>query len=233
MAFVLAVGGVLVAAGAMAADGASPEAVNFPVGRLFTVMFLMLGPIKIIHPFLEVTHGADPALVRQIALRATLFASASLLLAAFIGERALGSYGIPLPVLALAGGIILFLVALQTTLEQFALHKPHGEAAAAAAPKPTLKVALSPIAFPTIVTPYGIAALVVILAFNPDARSQLIVGAVLLAIMALNLVTMLVAKRLLPVLGIVLPVLGAILGVIQVAFGLQIMHNALKSLGIL
>jgi multiple antibiotic resistance protein len=205
----------------------------FPVSQLFTLLFLMLGPIKIIHPFLQATRGADAALTRKIALLSTLFASVALLIAAFLGESVLSRYGIPLPVMALAGGIILFLVALQGVLAQFAPVAADGEATAGAASTPTLKLALSPIAFPTIVTPYGIAALVVFLAVSPDLQSQLVVGAVLLMIMLLNLVTMLVAARLLSVLAIALPILGAVFGVIQVAVGLQIIHNALGTLGIL
>ena len=82
----------------------------FPVSQLFTLLFLRLGPIKIIHPFLQATRGADAALTRKIALLSTLFASVALLIAAFLGESVLSRYGIPLPVMALAGGIILFLV---------------------------------------------------------------------------------------------------------------------------
>ena len=53
------------------------------------------------------------------------------------------------------------------------------------------------------------------------------------AIMVLNLIFMLAARRLLPVLGLVLPILGAVLGVVQVALGLQIINNALRALKIL
>jgi small neutral amino acid transporter SnatA (MarC family) len=93
---------------------------RFPLAQIFTFMFLMLGPFKIIAPFLRVTRGADAAFTRQIAFRSTLFASLALLVAAFLGNKVLSSYGIPLPILSLAAGIILFLVALQTTLAQFA-----------------------------------------------------------------------------------------------------------------
>ena len=53
--------------------------------------------------------------------------------------------------------------------------------------------ALTPLAFPAIVTPYGIAALVVLLALSPDIRSRLLVGAVTLAV--LNLFFMLMTRH--------------------------------------
>lgn len=219
---------------ASAAEAASQVPMkHFPVAQVFTFLFLMLGPFKIIGPFTKITKGADAAFTRQIALRATLFSSLALLLAAVLGENFLSSYGIPLPVLALSGGVILFLVALQTVLQQFAPPMSHSEEVTGPAPTPTLSMALTPLAFPTIVTPYGIAALVVFLAVSPDLQSRLTVGAILLAIMLLNLFVMIVTRHILPVLGVVLPILGAVLGVVQVALGLQIIHNSPKALGVL
>ena len=218
---------------ALAAEAAASQVPvkQFPVMYVLTFLFLMLGPFKIIGPFINITRGADAALTRQIALRATLFSSIALLVAAFTGEYILTKYGIPLPILALAAGIILFLVALQSTLQQFAPPTSHSEAVTATAP--TLKQALTPIAFPTIVTPYGIAATVVFLAFSPDLQSRLTIGAVVLFIMLLNLIVMLNARRIGPVLNITLAILGAVIGVIQVALGLQIINNSLKALGVL
>jgi multiple antibiotic resistance protein len=96
-----------------------------------------------------------------------------------------------------------------------------------------MKVALRPLAFPTIVTPYGIAALVVFLAFSQTLEGRLTIGAVVVAIMMLNLTFMLLARRLQTVVSLVLPIFGAVLGVVQVALGLQIINNALRTLGVL
>jgi multiple antibiotic resistance protein len=220
-----------VAAGAeVAADQQSLR--QFPLGQVFTLLFLMLGPFKIIGPFLKITHGADDRLARRIALWATIFAALALLVAGFLGETFLSSYGVPLPVLALAGGIILFLVALKNVLEQFEPAEPDPDAPAIA-PEAAMKVALRPLAFPSIVTPYGIAALVVFLAFSQTLEGRLTIGAVVVAIMALNLVVMLLARRLQAVVSLLLPILGAVLGVVQVALGLQIINNALRTLGVL
>jgi multiple antibiotic resistance protein len=89
------------------------------------------------------------------------------------------------------------------------------------------------LAFPSIVTPYGIAALVVFLAVSQSVEGRLIVGAIVVGIMALNLLVMLLARRLRHVLALVLPILGAVLGVVQVALGLQIINNSLRTLGVL
>jgi multiple antibiotic resistance protein len=217
-------------ASAAEAVGSQELMKQFPVAYVFTFLFLMLGPFKIIGPFAKVTKGADVALTRQIALQAILFSSIALLIAAFTGEYILTKYGIPLPILALSAGIILFLVALQNTLQQFTPLTSHSEASAT---PPTLKQALTPLAFPTIVTPYGIAATIVFLAFSPDLQVRLTIGAIVLVIMLLNLIVMLNVHRIGTVLNIALAILGAVISVIQVALGLQIINNSLRALGVL
>ena len=203
---------------------------QYPVAQIFTFLFLMLGPFKIIGPFAQITKGVDAAFTKRLALLSILFASLALLIAAFLGERILSSYGIPIPVLALSAGIILFLVALQNVLKQFT---PHNNDDAGVAPKPTMKMAMMPLAFPAIVTPYGIAALVVFLALSHELQGRLIIGGVVLAIMLLNLIVMLMTRHILPVMSVLLPILGAVLGVVQVALGLQIINNSLRALGAL
>jgi multiple antibiotic resistance protein len=223
---------LLGAASAVAAEVATGQLPGrpFPIGHIFTFLFLMLGPFKIIGPFAKITKGADASTTRQVAVWGVVFASLALAFAAMLGERMLGSYGIPLPVLALAAGIILFLVALLGVVQQFTSSPPNDDTSVAAAPVPAMKLALAQLAFPTIVTPYGIAALVVFMALSPDLQGRLTIGAILLVIMLLNLMVMLVTKRILPVLGLVLPILGAVLGVVQVALGLQIINNSLRAL---
>ncbi len=194
--------------------------------ELFTFLFLSLGPFKIIGPFVKVTRNATPALTRQIAIRATLYSSAAILIAATLGEQILSKYSIPLPILALSAGIILFLVALLEVIKQFEAPIARTDSDVA----PTLNMALNPIAFPTIVTPYGIAAVIVFLAICPDMNCRLRVIAILAGIMLLNLIVMLIAKHVLKPLALILPILGAVLGIVQVALGLLIIHSSVKEL---
>jgi len=223
-----------VAAQALAADAQGAVqagmAQDLPPVQVFTLLFLMLGPFKIIGPFAQLTKGADDRLAHRIAWLSIAFASAALLVAALLGRSILESYRIPVPVMALAGGLILFLVALKNLLQQFEAQPAAGPPGAA---PPDLKVALMPLAFPAIVTPYGIAAVVVLMAVAPDAQARWVVGGIVVAIMLVNLAIMMLARKILPVMGIVLPILGAVLGVVQVALGLQIINNALTTMGVL
>ena len=132
---------------ASAAAGAPMPMKEFPAAQVFTLLFLMLGPFKILAPFAQITKGMEDKAAREVALWGTLFASLALLTAAFLGESILKSYGIPVPILALSGGIILFLVALLNILHQFmpaGVHEKDGTTAEALSP---IKVALTQLAF--------------------------------------------------------------------------------------
>lgn len=183
----------------------------------------MLGPFKVVGPFVKMTKGADDKLIRRIVWRAILFSCASLLVAALLGETIVEKYGIPLPVIALTGGIILFLVALQGILQQFKM-QPHQEDNAIL----SLDMAINPLAFPTLVTPYGIAAVIVFMALSQGVEDRLIIAGMLIGIMSMNLVMMLFVKKILYFKGAFLLILGAVLGIVQAALGLQIINNALR-----
>jgi len=198
----------------------------FTTAQIFSLLFLVLGPFKILGPYARITRNATPQFGRQLAVRATLYASVALLLAGLLGQRILMSYGIPIPVLKLAAGLVLFLVALIGIIQQFAPAEQHD----AEVKPPTLAMAMSPLAFPAIVTPYGIAAVITFIAVCPELSCQLTVGAMVLGIMLLNLLVMLVSRSIFKVLAVILPILGAVLGIVQVALGLMIMHNSLKEL---
>jgi multiple antibiotic resistance protein len=197
-----------------------------PIAKVFLVLFLMLGPFKVIGPFAKMTQGADAVLTRRTAFQGILFSCFALLLAAFMGGKILSNLGIPLPIMAISGGLILLLTALIGIIQQFKTHAGFDEEMQA----PTLKTAISPLAFPTIVTPYGIAAIIVFLALSTDPHSRLIIGVIILVIMLSNLIFMLVTRYVFQIVGILLQVLAAVLGIVQVALGLQIINNSLKEI---
>jgi multiple antibiotic resistance protein len=210
---------------------ASPNQALFQsvtIADMATFLFLMLGPIKIVGPFVNLTRKGDAAFARRLAIRGFLFSCLSLAFAALIGESTMRRYRISVPVLAVDAGIILFLVALQTVMQQFGPES--------AAPQheyePSMRLAASPLAFPTIVTPYGIAAVIIFLVLTPDLFTRGEILAVVLGLMVLDLIAMLFAKPILRYAGMPLQLLGTVLGVIQVALGLQIIVVGLRGLGL-
>lgn len=194
--------------------------------EIFAFLFLMLGPLKILGPFAQLTAGCDGIFTRRLAVRAIIISCASLAFVALIGEKSMSNYHISVPVLAIAAGIILFLVALRTVLQQFDFYQPatqHQE-------DKSLRLAVTPLAFPIIVTPYGIAAVIIFMSLTPDLVTRGEIAAVLLALMSLNLVAMLFARPILKYAGMPMQLLGIVLGIIQVALGLQIIVAGVRQL---
>lgn len=200
-----------------------------PAQKVFALLFLMIGPMKILGPFVMMTQGADDAFRRRLATRAILFSAAALAVAGLLGQRMLQNFNIPLQVLALTGGLVLFLVALQTVLEQF----KRSDAPRAAPPKPDLAMAINPLAFPTIVTPYGIAAMIIFVGLvEGDLAAELTIAGLVLLILALNWLAMLHAHTVLKYAGTALQIFAVVLGVTQVALGLMIILQSLSGLGV-
>jgi multiple antibiotic resistance protein len=214
------------------AQAATDAAADQPVvttRKIFTLLFLMLGPVKILVPFVNMTKGSDAAFRRRLATRAILLSAAALTVAGLLGRGMLENFSISVPVLALTGGIVLFLVALQTVLQQVSgpSRLPQAE------PQQGLHLAFNPLAFPIIVTPYGIAAVIVFATLVQDSgdAKMMLAGAVLL-ILALDWIAMLFADAVLKWAGTALQIFAVVLGVTQIALGLQIIMHNLALIGV-
>ena len=205
----------------------APSALS--LGAVVTLMVVTLGPIKILGPFANQTQGMDDKLVRQIAMRAFLFSVAALIVSGVAGVTMLAKWHISVPALSLAGGLIFLIVGLRIVLEQYAPSAHHPAPLPASPTAAALKFT-----FPTIVTPYGIAAVMALLARSQDeSRTAIIVGVVVL-VMLLNYGAMLVARKTMSgVTVMVLWVVGAVLGVLQVALALEMIIVSLQQLGVI
>jgi multiple antibiotic resistance protein len=197
-------------------------------GEAFTFFFLMLGPIKILAPFVRMTERAEDRFRKQLAVRAIIFSSLALAAAALIGEKALQKYGVSLNVLALTGGLVLAAVALQAILEQFRPAPPDK----AGVETLSLDSAVPRLAFPTIITPYGIAAVIIFTAIASDTSTKLIVVLLALGVLLLDLFVMFFARPLLRWVGAPLLILGSVLAIIQLAIGVQIIVTNLGAIGV-
>lgn len=202
--------------------------------QIFLLLFLMLGPIKILVPFSSMARDMDATARRHLATRAVLFSAAALAIAGLLGRTMLENFNMPPPVLALTGGLVLFLVALKTVMEQFSSAPRPADTPEAprhgADPK---QLAITPLAFPTIVTPYGIAATIVFMALaGDDVATKLMIGGVILVILVVNWFAMIFAHVILRWLATPLQVLAVVLGVTQIGIGLTVILRSLSEIGV-
>jgi multiple antibiotic resistance protein len=195
----------------------------FGTPEIFTFLFVMLGPLKLLGAFAQATATLPAAQVRVLAVKATLIATVSVVLGGFIGASLMGKWKIDSFILEITIGLVLFLVALRLVMQQY-------EAPAPSAPAPGAPPAVMHIVFPMLLTPYGIAAVIVLVALSKDSERTLLVLGVVLAMMLLNLLGMLSAHWIMRRVALPLGILGAVLAVLQVALALQLIFDGLRGL---
>ena len=196
---------------------------------VFTVFFMLLGPIKVIPAFFKLTHGATPAFKREVAIKAALLASG-------LWRRSRCSepgWWRPMPFLSMACGSREVGAAHVGAEDHVSCAEPSNTDAS----KPTaLELAMSPLAVPLIVPPAGIAAILIFVGLAPKSPGiELVIPLALVAMMALNFLVMFFIDQIvrIPGLMLVLQVFGAILVFIQVALAVEILMIAFKGVGAL
>ena len=217
-------------AGLFAADGAAAT-LSLGLGEVFTFFFLTLGPASVIGPFARETAGLVDTARRRVAFVTIGIALASILVAATIGILVLRTWGISSGALLITAGIVLFLVALNTIRGQYGRAKddtpPNSTQASIA------RVAFQ-MAFPYVVSPYGIAIVILVLTTRPDSVPLTPIVAMLVGIMLLNAMVMLVAHRMTRSMYLVptLAVVSSVLAVLQAALGVQMVLAGLRMAGV-
>ena len=208
----------------------TPDATGLlSLGVVFTVLFVTLGPLKLLGPFAQITRDTDEATLRKIVVRAFVIGLVAVLAGGFGGQFLLLNWHISIATMELAGGTIFLLVGLRMVLEQY--EPVH--ASPPALPTAPMAAAVR-VTFPLVVTPYGIAALIVLLANSHEAARTASIVAILIGVMVLNLLALLFARRIMAgMMIIVLLILGSVLGVLQVALAMEMIVRGLQGLSVL
>lgn len=180
-------------------------------GLLLPLVFMMMGPIGLIPVFVGATTGMAPADKSRVASRAWSFATIGVVLAVLLGAGILQAWGASPSSLIIAAGVLLALSALKNLLSRESARPP-------ATPDP----AISPLAVPTILSPYGVGVLIIFVAYLPGMWAKIAVAAVALFIVAVDWLAMRHADRLMALIGpVALTLLGAVFGVLQLALGIE------------
>ena len=120
------------------------------------------------------------------------------------------------------------MVALKNVMAQYDTSANAAKLVATAA-----DIAFSPLAFPTIITPHGLATFILLLAVSHDVSRDILIVALFFAVMLLNLIVMWFARPIIRRGAFLLQIFGAGLGVLQVALAIQIIVEALRFLKVL
>jgi multiple antibiotic resistance protein len=186
----------------------------------------LIGPIALLPLFATTTAAAPPELRTRIAGWAALFALGTLGIAVFVGAGVMQAAGTSRSALIIAAGIILTLTALRNIFGA-------AQQARALEGEPTIGLALMPMAIPGIVTPMGVAIVILFASYFPDFADRLAILGVIASIMLANYVAMRISHWFMRVIGAVpLLILGAIFGVLQSAMGIEMIMSGIRLSGL-
>jgi multiple antibiotic resistance protein len=192
--------------------------------------FATIGPADLAFIFAALTARSTPAARRATALRAILIGGGILLFFALFGTAVLEIFGISLPALRTAGGILLLLIAIDMVFARSSggtstTSEENAEAAA------RHDISVFPLATPLIAGPGAIGATVLLIAdaSGDQARIGMVIGAMLI-ILLLTYVLLLLATQVQRVLGVTgLHVVSRIVGVLLAALAVQFVFDGLKT----
>ena len=185
--------------------------------------------------FASLTRGASAAHRRAMAIRSTLVAAGILLLFALFGEDLLRVLGISLAAFRIAGGIMLFLIALEMVFEKRTQRREERadeitrKAAEAARPMEEEDISVFPMAIPMIAGPGSIATAMLLTSRAEGWTQGALVLVALIATLALTMLSLLAAGPLMRVLGDkVEAMITRVLGVILAALAAQFVVDGIK-----
>jgi multiple antibiotic resistance protein len=198
----------------------------------FVVLFVVVDPLGLAAMFAALAHDESRARQRVLAIRATVIAALVLAFFSLAGDALLRALGIGLPAFQIAGGALLFLLAVDMV---FARHSGL-RATTAAEQKETAQrkdISVFPLAVPLIAGPGALTS--VLLMVGEQGGEQLVVGTVLLVIavvLAITLIALLCAAPIMRLLGATgTNVVSRLLGIVLAAMAVQFMLDGWAAAG--
>ena len=196
----------------------------------FVTLFVVIDPVGLAPLFAALTHDDPPARRRAIAFRAVGLGFGILLVFGLAGEAVLEFVGISMPAFRIAGGMLLFLTALDMLFERRTKRREDQAEEEDDRPDPSI----FPLATPLIAGPGAIASMILLTgAPGADWTTQALMIGVMAAVLALVLILFMGAgliSRLLGRTGI--NVATRLLGMLLAALSVQFVIDGLAETGL-
>ncbi len=195
----------------------------------FTTLFVIIDPVGLAPLFVAMTQGTPAAERRAIAIRACIAASLLLTAFAFFGEALLGFVGISMPAFQIAGGILLFITALQMLFEQRQSRREDQAEEDEDRPDPSI----FPMAMPLLSGPGAIATIILLTNETDSWIGFASVIAMMLAVIVIAFLLFLAAPILERALGKTgINVVSRLLGMLLAALSVQFVLDGLRAFGL-
>ncbi|RMD88570.1 MAG: MarC family protein [Alphaproteobacteria bacterium] len=195
----------------------------------FVTFFVVIDPLGIAPVFASLTHGADETYRRRMAWRGTAIAVLVLLFFAFLGAPFLKALGIGLEAFKVAGGVMLFLMALEMVFEKRTERR--SSSAERSHREPPEDISVFPLGIPLLAGPGAIASTILLMASHAgDPAGKAVVIAAMLLTLGLTLITFYIVGPMVRLLGTTFStILSRVFGIVLAALAAQFILDGVRS----
>ena len=199
-----------------------------PYVTAFVTLFVVVDPVGLAPMFVALTRGMDPAKRRGVGLRAVAVAAGLMTLFGLAGEQILHAIGIGLPAFTIAGGILLFLTALDMLFER-RTERREGQSVPPLHDDPSV----FPLAMPLLAGPGSLATMILLVGQGSGAGHVAAILVVMCLVLGIALIMFQLSGLLARALGRTgIIVVTRLLGMLLAALSVQFVINGLSSVGI-
>ncbi|KEJ89598.1 MarC family protein [Sulfitobacter donghicola] len=196
----------------------------------FVTMFVVIDPIAIAPIFLALTPDMTAQERSKIALRAVLVGGFLLVLFAFFGKAVLEFAGISMAAFRVAGGILLFLTAMDMLFERRTKRREDSSETPEVMEQDDPSV--FPLAIPLIAGPGAIASVILLVGQKPGGEGLISVIAITTVVLAIMYVMLRLSSLLERVLSkVAINVITRVLGMLLAALSVQFVLDGLAEFG--
>jgi multiple antibiotic resistance protein len=197
-------------------------------GSALVTFLVIIDPPGCAPIFASLTRGTPPAHRRAMAIRSCLIAWAILMFFALLGRPMLNALQISLASFRIAGGVMLFIIALDMVFERRTERREKRAEEIEGTPQAE-DISVFPMAIPMITGPGSIASAMLWVSRADDTAEVLVVLAAITVVIAITLATLLAAGPLMRLIGEKMEaMITRILGVILAALAAQFIVDGLK-----
>ena len=197
-------------------------------GSALVTFLVIIDPPGCAPIFASLTRGTPARHRRAMAVRSSLIAWAILMFFALLGRPMLQALGISLASFRIAGGIMLFMIALDMVFERRTQRRESRAQSIEGTPEAE-DISVFPMAIPMIAGPGSIASIMLLTARADGLVQDLIILTALTLVLLLTLAALLLAGPLMRLIGAKLEaMITRILGVILAALAAQFVLDGLE-----
>ncbi len=195
----------------------------------FVTLFVVIDPIGLAPIFIALTPDMTGAERRRLGLRSLVIAAILLTLFGLAGEAILSGIGISISAFRIAGGLLLFLTALDMLFER-RTERREGQAEGEA---PSQDPSVFPLAMPLLAGPGALATMILLVGQDQGAAHILMVHLMMLGVLVIAMLLFVLATPLARALGRTgTMVVTRLLGMLLAALSVQFVIDGLRGSGL-